>query len=934
MKMKTTLLTLLFIVASIATYAQPALGNTAFGNQTTFGAIASGNSTVNVTVAGWNVTLSNQVISGTPSATISMSIINSEDTMLNMSTPTNHTLQYISMKSSDGSEFKLNSFRFGAVTQANSYIIYGYKDGSFVTGATSTVSLAALNTQTTATYNLVTVSSINAFGNIDEFRIVPSATVTGPVVHRLDDINISTAVASNSAPSFDNGATQNALACGGSLNIGSLLAVTDANNSQTLTWSVSSTPTNGVLSGFNATATSNAGSVTPNGALTYTPNPGFSGTDNFTIQVSDGAATATTSIAVLVNQATWNGSVSTATDNASNWTGCPLSTDVSVIIPSGTPNSPVNVGTTNVRNLQIASGASFTNSSNTTINITGTITNNGTFTSTAGTIGFTGTQAQTIPANIFANNTIQNLTINNAAGVTLGGTLNLTGTLTPTTGVLTTNNFLTLKSTSFNNFARVGAGSSSGGYISGNVTVERSIQANYRRYRFIGHPFTSMPIKEWTDDIDITGAITGSNANNFTVTQSNNPSAFTFIEANANGAINDAGWSAVTSGNTVTTIPAGQGLRVMIRGSKGQAGSLTGGTYTPNAVTLTMTGTLLQGDITLPLSYTSSTQRFNLICNPYASNISFSSLNRVNVDNAAYIYRPSTNNYGAYIAGTSINGVGNILQAGVAFFVRSNAANASITFYETSKSANNPSQTMLRSARSITNRLSLTLVQEATGATDEIALRFGNEPATDRFDSEWDAYNIPVGMDFYIEDDAQTRYCIFHGSELKAPAVENRSVALGFTVAEAGTYTIDAKILDAFTAGHTVYLKDALLNTVTAITAQTSYRFETVAGDVKNRFSLVFKPTRKVADAVVKPVIAAYPNPAKEVLNVTFSGLNAKEAASIRLINAGGKQVKTITLAATAEGKQTISLKGLAKGLYTLQLVQNGAVQTQNIVVD
>lgn len=951
MKMKLTLLTFLSVLIGVSCYAQPTIGTTAFGTQTTFGILATGNSTVSANAAGWTCTLVNQVVSGTPAGTISMSIINSADTMLNISTPVNHTYQYISMKSSNTptTKFKLNSFRFGAVTQANSYTINGYKDGVFVTGATTTVALAALSTQTTATYNLITVSNISAFGNIDEFRIFPVGTVSGAVVHRLDDIDISTAVAANSSPSFNNGATQNTLSCGSSLSLNTLLAVTDADNNQTLTWSVTGSPANGTLSGFSTTGTSNTGSVTPAAALAYTPNSGFEGTDNFTIQVSDGAATATTTITLLVNTATWNGNTSNNALTTTNWTGCAPAAGIKVIIPAGTTNAPSILLTSDVLtvgDLEIASGATFSNIG--TLNITGVLSNNGTLTSNSGvngTIGFTGTTAQTIPANAFSNNTIRNLVINNTAGVTLAGTLNLTGTLTPTAGTLTTGGFLTLKYTSGSvtaggGHARVATGSTLGGYISGNVTVERFIQRNYRRYRFLGHPFTSLPLTEWTDDFDISGTITGSNANNFTTTQTNNPSAFTYNEAVGNTSISpDPGWTAITSGNTVTSLGTAVGARVMVRGSKGQTGSLTGGTYTPDSVIIDMTGALFQGNLNVPLTFSgpsaSNNQKgYTLLCNPYASSWDFSTAVRNNVDNAVYQYRPSINAYCAWINGTAINGGSQYIEMSAAFLVHANnVTSPSLTFTEAGKATNVPTQTKLRTSRTIHNRLSLTLVQDATAMTDEVAVRFGDDPATDKFDSEFDAYNLESDLDFYIAGADDVRYAIFHGSELKTADVENRTVALGFKVLTPGAYTINAKILDAFNGGHIVYLKDAVLNTLTPINENTAYRFEATAGDTKDRFSLVFKPAKKVAD-VIKAGLTTYPNPAKDVLNVTYAGLNAKGAASIRLINTAGKTVKTISLAAGTEGRQSISLKGLAKGLYTVQLVQNGTTQTQNVVVD
>ncbi len=85
-------------------------------------------------------------------------------------------------------------------------------------------------------------------------------------------------------------------------NINSLLTVSDPDNAQTLTWTVSAAPVNGTLTGFNAaTALSNSSNVVPTG-LNYTPNSGFSGNDVFTVQVSDGYASTTLTINVTVNK--------------------------------------------------------------------------------------------------------------------------------------------------------------------------------------------------------------------------------------------------------------------------------------------------------------------------------------------------------------------------------------------------------------------------------------------------------------------------------------------------------------------------------------------------------------------------------------------------------------------------------------------------------
>ena len=58
-----------------------------------------------------------------------------------------------------------------------------------------------------------------------------------------------------------------------------------------------------------------------------------------------------------------------------------------------------------------------------------------------------GSAAQSIGANIFAGNTIKDLIINNSAGVTLLGPLNISGILTPQNGNLASDGNLTLLST-------------------------------------------------------------------------------------------------------------------------------------------------------------------------------------------------------------------------------------------------------------------------------------------------------------------------------------------------------------------------------------------------------------------------------------------------------------------------------------------------------
>ena len=104
----------------------------------------------------------------------------------------------------------------------------------------------------------------------------------------------------NTAPIFTGGTTLTVCQNAAATSINTLLTVSDKDNSQTETWSVTTNPTHGVLGGFNATAGSGSTAISPTG-LTYTPTNGYSGSDQFVIQVSDGTATATQTVNVTVN---------------------------------------------------------------------------------------------------------------------------------------------------------------------------------------------------------------------------------------------------------------------------------------------------------------------------------------------------------------------------------------------------------------------------------------------------------------------------------------------------------------------------------------------------------------------------------------------------------------------------------------------------------
>lgn len=80
----------------------------------------------------------------------------------------------------------------------------------------------------------------------------------------------------------------------------SLLHVSDTDFGQTLTWTEKDAPDHGTLMITEATSSSGGADIAPGGIITYQPASGYSGSDSFQIEVSDGFATATRTINVTV----------------------------------------------------------------------------------------------------------------------------------------------------------------------------------------------------------------------------------------------------------------------------------------------------------------------------------------------------------------------------------------------------------------------------------------------------------------------------------------------------------------------------------------------------------------------------------------------------------------------------------------------------------
>lgn len=539
---------------------------------------------------------------------------------------------------------------------------------------------------------------------------------------------------------------------------------------------------------------------------------------------------------------------------------------------NATTSSNVSAVTTEINNITISAASLFT-VDNETLKIKKALkTNGGEINATNGKIELFGTTAQSIPSAIFTSNIVKDLVISNVAGVTLNGTINLTGTVlfgNVDNSFINTNSNLTLVSTATAT-ANVGdltnGGANTGNKINGLVTVERYFTAK-RAYRFLTTPvITTGSIRtNWMENTNnpstsvnnnpvpnygtqVSGV--GGNANGFDETVLNNSTLFTFSNSGQ-------AWAAVP--NTTGLLTAGTAYRILIRGSRST--DLNNNAAPPSITTLRTKGTLLDGTLVMKKAggggtagmpeLSSLTNGFSFIGNPYASPVDWTSLEKTDVSSTIYIFDPTvsgTNGRGAYVSyntteGTNNNGESFIdenIQSGQAFFILSTGPNPSLTFQETHKTAAfNP---VFRTANTYANvavQLLLPSQVNSGGAADGCKVFFSDNFSAALGDE--DSYKFS-NLD---ENIAIVRAGKTLSIEGRKTVTANDTVPLKIWQLLQNNYTFKINS-SGFAPNVTGYLEDAFLHTSTTLTAngETMVPFNittNAASFAPDRFRIVFK---------------------------------------------------------------------------------------------
>jgi hypothetical protein len=565
-----------------------------------------------------------------------------------------------------------------------------------------------------------------------------------------------------------------------------------------------------------------------------------------TITTISNSGTIKTSVPTLVSSSpiptekTWNGTI--------EYSGATQQT-----ITGGTYNNlTISGGSTKTTsdNLIINGILTFTSGkldfNNTTLILGGPIVNTvseGLKSSGNGNLTLNGSNSRTINFDQSIPNTTNriNTLTNNSSGqtTTIGNKLFITNAVIPTSGTINANGNLVLVSDNTKT-ARIGQGT--GSYITGNVTVQRYIPESARRWRFVSSPVTNATIEDWRNEIFITGPGTGNtigaiNSNGYDATQNNSAGIFWYNETLTSGDLN-TGWT--IPANTSQVLAPGRGYRLFVRGDRSDINRITNANLNQNAVTTDLTGTVNTGDITMPITFTSSgninNDGWNLIGNPYPSPFDWktfhetgrsgnSGTNYTNIEPTIWVLDPVENTYKFYNTlsseGTITDG---ILSQSQGFWVKATGAGASITFKESFKADNAPTQ-LFKSTQG--GAFKIKLMRDALNA-DDLLIKYMTGSTTN-----FDAYDV-VKLSSPVVVSAWGNDSMHLALSTRPLTTQNDTIKL-YVVGSNGSYTMQFTNSDKIAIQDQVLLFDTYTNNVVDLKQNSNYIF-TINTNISSTF--------------------------------------------------------------------------------------------------
>jgi len=792
------------------------------------------------------------------------------------------------------------------------------KGGSSISGATN----SAYTATSAATYSVEAISAAGcslatSAGTAVTVTTLPTVTITNPAPVCLPStVDITAAAVTAGSTSgltytyWTNSAATTPLSCpsalasSGTYYIEGTNSVTGCSSIQpvtvtanaTISAPTSITPSGAVIGGattytenggtgatyiWTITGGTGTGSTSGNNTITWNSSTGAS----IQVQaVANGCSSSVYTQPFTVSASeTWTGANSTDWNTAGNWSLSAVpNSQVSVTIAVA-GNLPV-IGSTEtaaVNAVTISTGASLTLNSGSALTIYGNFANSGTVTDNGGTTSFVGASAQSFtgPA---AGTTLSSVTLNNSAGLTLNNPLTITGILTLSKGIFTTNNNFSINL----NQGEIAYNTNDAGNINGMLTTLKN-EPN------AGNHYISSPV---------TGATVAGVANYTPVINTSDQE--TRLYSYSNGA-----WQAITSMSATFTIMQGYSL------------------YFTTPITFGFYGNY-DHTASYSVSFANSSSSYQLVGNPYPSNIDWtlSGWTKTHLNAAIYYWDSGKNRYASYVSGpTGTNGGTKDIPAMQGFWVQTDGLGGTATLTATN-GVRETSVNALWRLEDVQNPSTLSLQVSNRTYSDELLVRFA-QGATINFDGQFDAYK------FMNSDSTPSFYSVLSDTNYSINSLSDTSnitIPLSFEPAFNGTYTISSTLSDS---SYNYILTDSLLHVSQSLLTNPSYTFNATTSDAPSRFYLNAARTSLVTSLISPGSGNLYVTIANDTRNAYIAFINCRALyADIYLIDVFGRTIWQQTSANIASGRYIINGQAYTPGVYVVKVVTGGQVTSQKVV--
>lgn len=384
-----------------------------------------------------------------------------------------------------------------------------------------------------------------------------------------------------------------------------------------------------------------------------------------------------------------------------------------------------------------------------------------------------------------------------------------------------------------------------------------------------------------------------------------------------------ASWVTPTSGSTLNPM-------------RGYISVTTNSTGTVNFV-----GTLNSGPKSISLTRTAGQTKegFNLVGNPYPSNVSWNDATKTNLENtiwyrtqnqsAAYVF----DTYGALTGiGTNNNGNGAVsgsIPAMQSFWVRVSSGKTTGTLaFDNTMRLHGVAGNKLKAPSAINATQKIVRLQVTNGTNSDETILVFNPLASDSYDA-YDSPKMSNGSaaipEIYSKAGSET--VAING--MKTFETE-KSVALGFNTGQSNTFSIKATEISGFDSDYKIVLYDKELGSEYNLSEILPYQFNSGVVNTLNRFEVRFKAPGITTDINTdKAENVCYSRINNREVLIKYNGLyTGNEMVSIYNATGIKMEMKPVTGSAT-----TITLP-YPSGVYIIKFQTDKKINTHKITIN